>query len=360
MIYGEILPSDKANAAVTISDSARAEYEKHKASFNYDIPLMPAIAPYWDNMGSEKMDYAEFKKWCNQAQIGNPGFVSLFRAGVTSEGAWKAYEELQVAGNEEDIQPVPNPEPEPEVESLELDYPGVKYQTVEWKDANCHIVEIDCNRNGVSFLVTKCTSPNERKTVSAIAKKLGAQIVVNGDGWKGNRIPNSIAASSRLPQGKRVYKDVQLGWRPWVNISENNNVVTFFDEKYKKKYRKFLDNAVSGERLVIFNGKKKLNTGDFGKKPRTAVGYSSMKKKLILIVADGRTDESAGLSINELHDLFKEIDKDIDYAMNLDGGGSSAMWIKDRIVNVPIHDGVPGQERAVANHLCIFIETEGE
>lgn len=363
MIYGEILPSDRASAAMTISENARSEYETHKDSFNYEIPLMPAIAPYWDNMGSEKMDYAEFKKWCDQALIGNPGFVSLYRAGVTSEGAWRAFGELQVAGNEEGVQPEIDPESEPEDDNdhneifqpLEFDYPGVTYQAVRWKGANCHIVEIDCVRKGVSFLVTKCTSHNERRTVSATAKILGAQIVVNGDGWKGNRIPNSIAASSILPLGKRVYKDVQFGWRPWVNISENNNVVTFFDEKYKKKYRKFLDNAVSGERLVLFKGEKKLNTGDIGKKPRTAVGYSSNKKKLILIVADGRTDESAGLSIDELHDLFKDIDIDTDYAMNLDGGGSSAMWIKDRIVNVPIHDNVSGQERAVANHLCIFI-----
>jgi exopolysaccharide biosynthesis protein len=74
---------------------------------------------------------------------------------------------------------------------------------------------------------------------------------------------------------------------------------------------------------------------------------------LILIVADGRTSASQGLSFRELGYLFEEYDTKT--AINLDGGGSSALWIKDHIVNVPIDRGVPGQERAVANHLCIFI-----
>jgi exopolysaccharide biosynthesis protein len=75
---------------------------------------------------------------------------------------------------------------------------------------------------------------------------------------------------------------------------------------------------------------------------------------LILIVADGRTSENAGLTFRELGYLFEEYSTKT--AINLDGGGSTALWIKDRIVNIPIEEGVPGQERAVANHLCIFIE----
>ena len=100
MVYGEIMPAHKEEAAKIVSDNTRAEYEKHKASLNYDMPLMPAIAPYWDNAGAVHMGYAEFKKWCDQALIGDPGFVSLYRAGATSEGAWKAFGELQVTGDE--------------------------------------------------------------------------------------------------------------------------------------------------------------------------------------------------------------------------------------------------------------------
>jgi exopolysaccharide biosynthesis protein len=41
-------------------------------------------------------------------------------------------------------------------------------------------------------------------------------------------------------------------------------------------------------------------------------------------------------------------------AVNLDGGGSSALWLGDRIVNRP-SDGV---ERRVANHLGVVIPEE--
>ena len=43
-------------------------------------------------------------------------------------------------------------------------------------------------------------------------------------------------------------------------------------------------------------------------------------------------------------------------AIDLDGGGSSAMWVKDRIVNSPINDGVVGQERYVGTHIVMFVE----
>ena len=48
-------------------------------------------------------------------------------------------------------------------------------------------------------------------------------------------------------------------------------------------------------------------------------------------------------------------------AMSLDGGGSSTMVIEGRdgaprILNAVIDEGVPGRERAVANHLGIFVK----
>jgi hypothetical protein len=47
--------------------------------------------------------------------------------------------------------------------------------------------------------------------------------------------------------------------------------------------------------------------------------------------------------------------------MSLDGGGSSTMVIEGRdggprVLNTLIDEGIPGRERAVANHLGIFIK----
>jgi exopolysaccharide biosynthesis protein len=42
------------------------------------------------------------------------------------------------------------------------------------------------------------------------------------------------------------------------------------------------------------------------------------------------------------------------WALNLDGGGSSAMWLGDRIVNRP-SDGV---ERRVGDHLAVVLKSD--
>ncbi len=105
MIYGEILPSDRQNAAAKVTQVAYAQYERHKAELGYDIPLMPAIATYWDNQGHARMNYAEFKRWCDEAEARKPEFVSLYRAGVTSSDAWQAFGELKIGA---EVKPPPS------------------------------------------------------------------------------------------------------------------------------------------------------------------------------------------------------------------------------------------------------------
>jgi exopolysaccharide biosynthesis protein len=76
---------------------------------------------------------------------------------------------------------------------------------------------------------------------------------------------------------------------------------------------------------------------------------------IILLTVDGRTTESQGVSLPELSFLMQNLNcKD---AINLDGGGSTTMYIRDKgVVNMPCdnkkfdHEG----ERRVSN--ILFIE----
>ncbi|HQR68482.1 MAG TPA: phosphodiester glycosidase family protein [Thermoanaerobaculia bacterium] len=85
--------------------------------------------------------------------------------------------------------------------------------------------------------------------------------------------------------------------------------------------------------------------------PRTAVGVDAAKRRLWLLVADGRQPGvSEGATLDELKDLLAEAGATD--ALNLDGGGSSTLVARDasgalRVLNVPIHDRTPGLERAV-------------
>ena len=79
--------------------------------------------------------------------------------------------------------------------------------------------------------------------------------------------------------------------------------------------------------------------------PRTAIGQIS-KLHYIVIVSDGRTSESQGLSLLELAQEFKE--RGCTVAYNLDGGGSSTMYFNGKIINNPT-DGRSGGERKVSD-----------
>lgn len=66
--------------------------------------------------------------------------------------------------------------------------------------------------------------------------------------------------------------------------------------------------------------------------PRTAIGMIS-PLHYVIVVSDGRTSESAGLTLYELATIFKSYNCSLAY--NLDGGGSSTLWFNGNIINNP-------------------------
>ena len=86
------------------------------------------------------------------------------------------------------------------------------------------------------------------------------------------------------------------------------------------------------------------------KNPRTAIGIVD-KNHYILVVSDGRTNESEGLSLYELAEVLKEYGATTAY--NLDGGGSSTMYFNGNIVNNPTTNGHNISEREVSDIVYI-------
>ena len=82
--------------------------------------------------------------------------------------------------------------------------------------------------------------------------------------------------------------------------------------------------------------------------PRTAIGYSRDGRTLWLLVVDGRTTASVGMTLVELADVMKKLGAW--QAMNFDGGGSTTMVIDGTVVNVPSD---PTGEREVGNALLV-------
>lgn len=73
-----------------------------------------------------------------------------------------------------------------------------------------------------------------------------------------------------------------------------------------------------------------------GRNPRSAIGYTA-DNNLILVAVDGREGSSIGMTLMELAGFMKSIG--CTNAMNLDGGGSTVMYVNGRVVNKPAQQG---------------------
>lgn len=115
---------------------------------------------------------------------------------------------------------------------------------------------------------------------------------------------------------------------------------------------------LSGPLLVEDQQPVQLDSNPFNnnRHPRSAIAL--MGNKLLLITVDGRNSNAQGMSLTELQSILYWYGAT--HSMNLDGGGSTALYIKGQtangIVNYPSdnklfdHDG----ERKVANAILIL------
>lgn len=73
-----------------------------------------------------------------------------------------------------------------------------------------------------------------------------------------------------------------------------------------------------------------------GKNPRSAIGYTK-DGTLIMVAVDGREGSSVGMTLMQLASFMKSIG--CEGAINLDGGGSTVMYVNGKIVNNPQQKG---------------------
>ena len=105
--------------------------------------------------------------------------------------------------------------------------------------------------------------------------------------------------------------------------------------------------AITGDRALLVNSVRTVVNNSIAH-PRTAVGIDADGRTLLILVVDGRSAVSRGYTMVELADLMTALGAE--NALNLDGGGSSAMYTRAgtgamAIVNEPSD----GAERKVAN-----------
>lgn len=205
--------------------------------------------------------------------------------------------------------------------------PGVRYlQRTTTTPASIHALVIDLTVPGVRVQTTRYS---ERwQTVSEYAEHSQVVAATNGGFWNFMQKAAGVTAGGgeRWPDGEDSdefgFFAVGRDNRAWISPPE-----TVVHSLPATK----LAEAVSGKPMLVRNGQ--LDTAALEafpnsnlRHPRTAVGVSRDGRTVILIVVDGRQGFSRGMTLYELARTFVELGGY--QAINLDGGGSSAMFVR--------------------------------
>ena len=195
------------------------------------------------------------------------------------------------------------------------------------------------------------------KTTSSFGKSVNAIAAINGGFFNMDsggsatyfEIDDVIIANTRNPELKwGIRKDLMNG----AIVVDNESTIQIqranSDDYYKlSKMEEAV--LVTGPLLIIKSELMEFPNLKFvnNRHPRTCIGITNDSIKFITI--DGRSKKAQGMSLPELQEYL--ISLGCIEAINLDGGGSTTLWVKNKgIVNIP-SDKLG--ERPVSNAILI-------
>lgn len=193
---------------------------------------------------------------------------------------------------------------------------------------------------------------NVTAKTSVTAAENNAILAVNGDYYGAN-------SSGYVIRNGVVYRDSVR------EDASNGDLAIYKDGSFKIIY----EDQVSANQLVqdgvvnllafgpslVENGEISVDTNievgqAMSSNPRTAIGIID-ENHYIIIVSDGRTSESKGLSLYQMAEVMKSYG--VKTAYNLDGGGSSTLYFNGQVINKPTTGGSKISERAVSDIVYI-------
>ena len=106
-----------------------------------------------------------------------------------------------------------------------------------------------------------------------------------------------------------------------------------------------VETAIGGGPTLVRDGQAMHWSGINVRTPRAAIGWN--QKQFFLVEVDGRQKSSVGMSFPDFANYLVKLG--CENALNLDGGGSSTLWVHGKVVNSPSE----GRERSSANAVVI-------
>ena len=218
-------------------------------------------------------------------------------------------------------------------------------------DSNIYVADVTVSDASAlkTALANNTYGRNITDTTSNMAEDNNAVLAINGD-YYGARQSGYVIRNGNL------YRNTS-GDRDALVIKQNGEFE--FVSEGETSAEELLQNGayqvLSFGPVLLENGEISVGENDevgmaMASNPRTAIGYLG-NNHYVFVVSDGRTSESAGLSLYELASFMKELG--VADAYNLDGGGSSTMVFKGEIINNPTTNGRSNQERSVSDIVYI-------
>jgi exopolysaccharide biosynthesis protein len=228
---------------------------------------------------------------------------------------------------------------------------AISISTITEDDVVYHIV--DFRLSDVQYMQSAFAKDiygrNIVETTSQIAKNNQAILAFNGD-FYGSRDEGLII------RNKILYRDQPRSAPDNRSLLINEQGDFIFVTEGAADGSSYLTKGVvhslSFGPVLVEDGKiSKINTRlAKTENPRTAIGMIEPLHYL-LIVVDGRSEQSKGMRLDTLAKLFVKLGAVSAY--NLDGGGSSTLWFNGKIINQPSVFNLFTDERAISDILFI-------
>lgn len=209
------------------------------------------------------------------------------------------------------------------------------------------VLDIDTTTPGVRFAFAAPIRGLDE--TSDLARRAGAIAAINAGFFTKERQPDGAFRIDGHDRGI---------------LSANRRAAVVLDDPARPRLQEDASGAFADARTVLAAGPVLLRAGQFprpspwndARHPRSAIGTTT-DRHVVLVTVDGRAEEAAGMTFAELAATMLALG--CHEAINLDGGGSTTLWLQDAdgngVVNHPCDDKRfdPAGERAVINAIVV-------
>ena len=206
------------------------------------------------------------------------------------------------------------------------------------RDSDGNLIKL---RKGISG-----SNPNKPDHITArdFAKQTSATFVANASTGSGSQLKlhGQQIYNGQILDSVKDYEPLKDRWT--LAMADDNTLTSFPPNITAKEIKdKGYNNTFSGFGPLIMEGKKVYTEGDYSPNsevshPRTVIAQLP-NKDILIFTCDGRITGSTlhqkGMTLNEVTEVLYSHYGDIEFAYNLDGGGSSSAVLRSRMLNKP-------------------------